>query len=164
MIQTPREWLTRVNDLKTWSKFDDFHLDELKSIKVESERITKSFDYLNEAIKTRDLIAPNLLILLAFPLRSGTTYSGITFKTLEQIGKLQTMTPPTLYAFPIEFENFIMSIKESLKLEQIKGIPVDVTGLYLEYLQDGDEEFRRSVFFIKNGDLNKIREMLLNDK
>jgi len=150
-----KEWLNRVATKKSWNSFDDIHIDQLDKTIKKSEWIKKGFVFFEEAINCGKKVAPDLLIVLAFSLKGFSKYKGINFKGMEMMIKELEDSPPSIYAFPKDFKFFKLTIQHSLIIQKLEGTPNDITAFYHEFINDGEDQYRRSILFIKNNDLKK---------
>ena len=149
-------WLTRVLRNKTWVNFDDYHIPEAHRTEGDAEWLRLLFHYFNEAVSFRNKLSAELVVILAISLKSRKKYTGLTFKDEVDIATQAIQSPPSLYAFPYDFNYLVRTIKESMWIDNFRSIPKDTLMLYLEYLPDDSEEYRRSILFIKKDDLQKV--------
>jgi hypothetical protein len=153
------EWLVEVLKKEDWNAFNDIHIDQLDPNVKKSKWIETGLIYLEELTSLKKLIAPKLLVAIAFSLRGSAKYKGLNFRGAKEMLRESDDSPPSFYAFPSNFKLFQQTIEKSLVIDNLNDIPKDVISLYFEYRLKGDEEFRRSIFFLKKNDFNRLNKV-----
>jgi len=131
--------------------FDDLHIDRVDSAwKNRGCWIEGGLEAFRVARVLRDRNGLPFTVALAFSLRSGSRPLGIDFWTRNELEERLDSSPPSLYLFHRGGEprnkmapgNLAQDLNPSMF--GIQG--AEVGRYYLEFLQQDDDEYRRSVF------------------
>ncbi len=147
--KTIESWvLTVVND-GSWMNYNDLHIDNISvELKKPTTWLLSGLECFNIAI---DIIKKNELpfvVELDFSLKSNSNIQGVNFVNSEQLIKQFSWTPPSLYLFKPDWENFKQGIKRSIKIDFI-----DVNNsewYFCEQYNPDDKEYRRSLFLVSH--------------
>jgi hypothetical protein len=130
---------------------DEIHIDRIDEVWREPALwISGSLEILSLAISIRDLAGyRGLLVAVAFSLQSRGQRSGVDFTSLEELEKIFSPTPPSLYMFRRGNEPWTASRMGSALAKKLDCGLFGLTStasecIYLEFKES--EEYYRSIF------------------
>lgn len=139
------KWIEKTINKKLYLEYYDLHVDEINDYSDNNYWLEEGLKYL-EMSKTL-LIQKNHTnynIMLAIPLKSKETITGINFQNFMELKKELDITPPSLYIFKNSENPW-----DSLKVVKIDFSDSTLTGIdfyYIEYKEDNDFEYRRAIW------------------
>jgi hypothetical protein len=146
-----RNWIREVTESGSWQEYNDLHIDMIDN-KCEnpSKWVKKGIEFLNEAIKIRNKMRLEYVIVLGIELSATKNHKEFSFKNLDDIDETLGNSPPSLYTFLPKWKNWQETIKKSVEIrntiDSIKGLECS----YYEYFSSHDKEFRRTLFLWSN--------------
>lgn len=146
-----KAWLINVIEDGSWKSYDSLHIDDIKAeYEEEASWFEGGVDCLNIANSILDeLSISKYKVFLIYSLLDGDEEMGINFKNSQEFRKQFDWTPPSLYAYDENWSGFKETI---IKGVLIKYSILNIEGLsayHIEYIEDGDREYRRSVMIVK---------------
>jgi hypothetical protein len=130
-------------------RFDDLHIDRIDpKWREQNAYIESGVEAFRIAIGVRNRKAVPFSVVLAFSLNSDGNVNGMDFRTKEELRAQLGSSPPSLYLFRRGEEPRTQNESahvESLDLA-IVGAKDGVHCYYIEFKQQGTDEYSRSVF------------------
>ncbi len=146
MNHSLKKWLENTLKDELWKNHNDLHIDDINAKYEErSKWIKAGIKCLREAsLLIRDIGVKQEKVFLMFPLICNTERLGINFGNLSEFEIQLGTTPPSLYVYKEDWSCFVDTLNEGVLIDW-NLFDSDVTTYYIEYREDGDCEFRRSV-------------------
>jgi len=168
-IDAQREWARR-NAIEAWmlttvkdggvERYDDLHVDRIdEGWKAPETWVEAGLETLRLASALREQHRLLYTLAVAFSLKSQKQFSGVAFQSRDQLIDAVDSSPPSLYLFRPGEEPWLR-IARSVQQRLLKPaafvgeLPVNFLGIhpqvsryfYLEFQQEGSDEYYRSVF------------------
>lgn len=149
--ETIEKWMLTIVDDGGVRRLDDLHIDKIDPAwKHRAHWIEGGLEAFRVAKILRDRNALPFTVALGFSLRSGNGPCGIDFRTRKELEERLDSSPPSLYLFhrgegpenKMGADNLPPDLSHSIFASREAG----VACYYLEFLQQDDDEYRRSVF------------------
>jgi len=150
MKTTLQVWLNQCLAIVTQTKWCDTHIDDIEPTVTFQEWFEKAYELLIEGVAYLRSMSTNHTLVACISLRSDTIPFGLNFKSLAELQDEFNMTPPSLYVFYRGFEpwvqptsNFVLINSEVVHMQS-----KEISLLYLEYREEDQLEFRRSLWML----------------
>ena len=142
-----KKWMLSVAADGSWGNYNDLHIDEIDpSYADPSLWISKGCETLREAASIRDSLGLSFVVAVGIELNSSPTPLKADFTTPEELTRALGRSPPSLYLFPPDWENWRETIARSVPVDNaILGITWGQCGYY-EHFDVDDMEYRHSLF------------------
>lgn len=146
-----KKWVLEITSkTNAWENLDDFHIDELSSIKT---KITKndwireglnSYREVNEFLKKNKL---NYYCELSIKLSYSKIKTGISFRNLKELNTELSSSPPSLYIFSKDYYSKLEIIKkQSFRMDE--NFFGEKNAYYTEVFDESEEEYFRAIFIV----------------
>lgn len=151
MYSIIKEWLSEVISDGSWESYNSLHIYDIdEKYEDDSSWFEVGLECLNTAITILDeLSISDKKVFLLYSLIDGEEEKGINYNNASEFIKQFDDTPPSLYLYEEEWDGYRDTINEGVLINDsilnIQGLSV----YHVEYKEDGDNEYRRSVMVIK---------------
>lgn len=150
MYSIIREWLINIIEDGSWKSYNSIHIDDIDSKYEEDSNWYKGgIECLNIANSILDeLSISKSKVFLLYSLLDEDKEIGINFNNTLEFSSQFDGIPPSLYVYEEEWNGFKETIKEGVLIKD-SILNVEYLSYHIEYKEDGDNEYRRSVMILK---------------
>lgn len=143
------QWILAVIGNDGIRRLDDLHIDKIEPRwKSKNEWIEGGLESFRIALEIRDRKRLPVTVALGFSLDSGDRLRGVDFQGREELRDRLNWSPPSLYLFHRGKEPDTQSISGTVQHldPALLGVTRDARCYYLEFKQEGADEYNRSIF------------------
>lgn len=147
-----RAWMNAIVADGGIDRYDDLHVDQIDlDWKKQETWIAASLGALSIAVGVRNEMVRNLIVVLAFSLKSDERPTGINFHSAEEFQRELDVTPPSLYLLRQRMEFWTQPAEQAtiktLDPRTLLGADSAVKGcVYMEFRPGSSEDYTRSLF------------------
>ena len=143
-------WLLNTVKDESWKNYNSLHIDEICMDYTDKENwLQGGIESLRQAsLLLRELSLGDKKVFLLFSLIGRNEEIGINFSNSSELKSQFDSTPPALYLYEDEWSGYVETINEGIL---INNTILNFNGIYsyhIEYIEEGDDEYRRSVIFL----------------